>query len=84
MNENRIAPRKRVLKGAFIVTSEKAPKLACTVRNISDTGAALQVSTTFGLPAAFDLIVDNERYHCRSMWRTDTKIGVKFETPVAT
>ena len=61
MNENRIAPRKRVLKGAFIITSEKAPKLACTVKNISDTGAALQVSTTFGLPAAFDLIVDNQR-----------------------
>ncbi len=79
MTENRIAPRKRVLKGAFIVTSEKAPKLACTVKNISDTGVALQVSTTFGLPAAFDLIVDNHRYHCRSMWRTDTKIGVKFE-----
>ena len=77
MDEHRIAPRKRVLKGAFINTSEKAPKLACT--NISDTGAALQVSTTFGLPAAFDLIVDNQRHHCRSMWRTDTKIGVKFE-----
>jgi hypothetical protein len=80
VNENRIAPRKRVLKGAFIITSEKAPKLACTVKNISDTGAALQVSTTFGLPAAFDLIFDNQRFHCRSMWRTDTKIGVKFET----
>ena len=81
MNEKRISPRKRVLKGAFIITSDKAPKLACTVKNISDTGAALQVSTTFGLPAAFDLIVDNQRHHCRSMWRTDTKIGVKFETP---
>ena len=45
-----------------------------------DTGAALQVSTTFGLPGAFDLIMDNQRYHCRSMWRTDTKIGVKFES----
>src|SRR5512140_787914 len=74
VNENRIAPRKRVLKGAFIITSEKAPKLACTVKNISDTGAALQVQTTYGLPAAFDLIVDNQRFHCRSMWRTDTKI----------
>ena len=79
MNDKRIAPRKRVLKGAFIVTGEKAPRLPCTVKNISDTGAALQVSTTFGLPAAFDLIVDNQRFHCRSMWRTETKIGVRFE-----
>ena len=73
------SPRHRVLKGAFIVVSEKAPKLECTVRNISDTGAALQVSTTFGLPQAFDIIVDGVRRRCRAAWRTDTKIGVSFE-----
>ena len=82
MDEHRIAPRKRVLKGAFIVLSEKAPRLACTIKNISDTGAALQVSTTFGLPASFDLIIDNQRYRCHSVWRTDTKIGVRFESTV--
>lgn len=74
------SPRHRVLKGAFIVISEKAPKLEYTVRNISDTGAALQVSTTFGLPQAFDIIVDGVRRRCHVVWRTDTKIGVSFET----
>ena len=78
-NEKRIAPRRRVLKAAFIVISEKAPKLECTVRNLSDTGAALQVSTTYGIPAHFDVIIDGARHHCRSVWRTDVKIGVTFE-----
>jgi hypothetical protein len=78
-NERRIAPRKRVLKTAFIVISEKMPKLECTVRNISDTGAALQVSATFGISTHFDVIIDGVRHHCRSVWRTDTKIGVAFE-----
>ena len=71
------SPRHRVLKGAFIVISEKAPKLECTVRNISDTGAALQVSTTFGLPQAFD--IDGVRRRCHVAWRADIKIGVFFE-----
>jgi len=41
VNEKRVAPRHHVLKSAFIVISEKAPKLECTVKNISDGRAAL-------------------------------------------
>ena len=78
-NEKRIAPRRRVLKAAFVIISDKAPKLECTIRNLSDTGAVLQVSTSFGIPAYFDVIVDGVRHRCRSVWRTDTKIGVAFE-----
>lgn len=76
MDEKRIAPRSRVLKTAFIVASDKAPKLECTVRNISETGAALQLPTTYGIPANFDIVIDGARH---SMWRTDTKIGVRFD-----
>jgi hypothetical protein len=79
VEEKRIAPRHRVLKAGFIVISEKAPKLECTVRNLSETGAGLKVSTTFGLPRHFDLIVDGVRHRCRSVWWTDTQIGIAFE-----
>ena len=41
VNEKRAAPRRRVLKTAFIVLSEKAPKLECALKNISETGAML-------------------------------------------
>jgi hypothetical protein len=66
------------LKTAFIVVSSKQPKIECAVRNISDTGAALEVSTTFGIPSNFDLIIDGVRRHCQSVWRTETKIGIMF------
>ena len=72
--------RAGVLKGAFIVIGDKAPKLECTVRNLSETGASLQISTTVGLPQNFDVIIDGARRQCRSMWRTDTKIGVRFSS----
>jgi hypothetical protein len=47
--ENRRAARKRVLKTGYIVISDKAPKIECTIRNVSETGASIQVSTTIGI-----------------------------------
>jgi hypothetical protein len=79
VNEKRIALRRRVLKTAFVIISDKAPKIECTIRNVSDTGAALQVSTTIGIPQNFIVIMDGVRRHCRVQWRTDTKIGIMFE-----
>jgi len=79
VQEKRDIYRKRVLKNAQIILSEKAPKLDCAVRNLSDTGACLQVSTTYGIPANFEVVIDGVRRSCRSIWRTDTKLGVTFD-----
>jgi hypothetical protein len=68
-----------VLKTAFIVLSDKAPKLECALKNISATGALLQVSTTIGIPKNFDVIIDGLCRRCRAEWRTDTKMGLRFE-----
>jgi hypothetical protein len=79
MSEKRVVSRRRLLKNGLIVLSEKAPKIECTVRNASETGAALQLSTTLGIPQNFDLLSDGARRRCRAAWRTDTKIGVTFK-----
>ena len=78
MNEQRINPRRRILKTGQIAFSDKAPKLECAVRNLSATGACLQVSTTHGMPAGFELIVEGARHACKIVWRTDTRLGVRF------
>lgn len=79
MQDKRTNYRKRILKNAQIILSEKAPKLDCAVRNLTDTGACLQVSTTYGIPATFDVVIEGVRRPCRSIWRTDTKMGIAFE-----
>jgi len=79
MNEKRAGYRRRILKSAFIVIIDKAPKIECAVRNASESGASLQLSTTVGLPGSFDVVVEGMRRRCRSQWRTDTQIGVTFE-----
>lgn len=73
MTERRTFFRRQALKGGFIVLSERAPRLECTVRNFSKAGAALRGSTTFGLP-------QHIARRCRSQWRTDDKIGVVLES----
>lgn len=79
MIEKRSAHRRRLLKTACIITNDKSPKIPCTVRNATDIGAALQVSTSVGIPGFFDVIIEGARRRCHSLWRTDTKIGVVFE-----
>jgi PilZ domain-containing protein len=80
MVETRVAPRYRVSKPAEIeYGGDKAP---CTIRDLSETGAALDVSSFVGqVPAAFTLIIpeDKLKLPCRVVWRTPFKIGVTFD-----
>ena len=54
----------------------------CTVRNLSETGAALEVSSPVGVPEHFTLLIEADHIHvpCRVVWRKDTRIGVHFES----
>ena len=70
--------RKRVFKTAQIVVTESAPILECRARDLSDYGARLCLSATYGLPQQFDVIIDGARRAVRSVWRTCTEMGVMF------
>jgi hypothetical protein len=77
-SDRRSTPRRRVLKTAYIVLSDKAPKLECAVRNVSAKGACLELSTTYGIPARFDVVIDGLRQPCRAIWKTCKRVGVEF------
>jgi hypothetical protein len=79
MVETRIAPRHRVLKAATIVFGGSA--IDCTVRDLSITGAALEVSSQTGIPAKFTLVLagDGLRLPCNVAWRRGYRIGVAFD-----
>ena len=79
MVETRSAPRHRVLKAATMDFGGGA--IDCTVRNLSSTGAALEVSSQFGIPEKFTLVVpgDGLRLSCHVAWRNKYRIGVKFD-----
>lgn len=62
--------RKRVFRTAQIVLSEKAPKLECNALDLSAQGVRLRLSTTYGIPHEFEVIIDGRRKPSRSIWRT--------------
>jgi hypothetical protein len=77
MDEHRIATRHRVLKAGTIEFGGGA--IDCTVRNISATGAALDVASPLGIPAQFTLVTDGNHLSCRVVWRKEKRIGVTFD-----
>jgi len=77
-SDNRGDLRSRTLKGASI--SFAGGSIDCTVRNISTSGAALDVASPLGIPDEFVLVVptDHLRQRCRVVWRKEKRIGVAF------
>jgi hypothetical protein len=79
MENNRAAPRQRVLKPGTIEFNGGA--IDCVVRNISQTGAALEVASPMGIPNEFNLLVsgDHTSRRCQVAWRSEKRIGVAFK-----
>ena len=81
MNEPRVATRRRVLKSGSISLAGGGV-ITCTVRNLSNTGAALEVTSQVGIPESFVLVLEMEtkKHSCKVAWRKGTRIGVAFES----
>lgn len=77
--ERRTGVRRRVLMGARIVFKGQGATIDCTVRNLSDRGACLNVETSIGVPDSFNLVFDHASVRdCLVTWRKATQIGVEF------
>jgi hypothetical protein len=79
MGHDRIAPRHRIFKAGTIEFS--GGKIDCVIRNISATGAALEVNTPLWFPDVFVLVItsDASSRRCRIIWRNEKRIGVAFD-----
>ena len=78
--ERRIAPRRDTYIEATI--SIGFSKLPCIVRNVSDSGAKLEVAKVNAVPDRFTLNVPGHHPQpCRVVWRALKEIGVAYETP---
>ena len=78
--EKRGADRHRVLKAGTIEFGGGA--INCTVRNLSNSGAALDVAGPLGIPDRFTLVLLANGHHksCRVVWRKEKRIGVTFDS----
>ena len=79
MIEQRRSQRFRVLKGATIAF--EGNDLACTVRNLSADGAALDFASAVRVPPSFTLVIQSNHLtrRCRPVWANEKRVGVAFE-----
>jgi hypothetical protein len=79
LENHRAALRHRVLKSGSI--EFHGGVIDCLVRNISETGAALEVASPLGIPETFNLVIpgDHSSRACKVAWRKDKRIGVAFK-----
>jgi PilZ domain len=79
-SEKRGAPRHKVFKHGTLAFPGGGA-IDCTVRNISSTGARVDVDGPVGLPEVFTLMISTDHLvrQCRRVWCNDNKIGVAFD-----
>jgi hypothetical protein len=77
IDEHRTARRHRVLKAGTI----RRRRISCMVRNFSNAGAALDVTSPIGIPDHFTLVLPAAGHHmpCHVIWRKQRRIGVAFD-----
>jgi hypothetical protein len=57
----------------------------CTIIDMSETGAQLQVPADVAVPGEFSLLIGGNshvRRHCRLVWRSGNRVGVEFRVAV--
>jgi len=80
MEERRRSVRHRVLQQTQIVIHDGRSVISGLVRNLSDTGARIDVDSTIGVPLEFRLRIGSARdlRPCVVKWMAMKNLGVEF------
>jgi hypothetical protein len=81
MDDKRSTPRLRSFLKGRVLFNGGQNSLDCLIRDISPTGARLELSASVTLPDRFDLYLPHREETCKvhSQWRRGTQLGVAFE-----
>ena len=81
MSDKRTSPRLRSFLKGRVVFNGGQNSLDCLIRDISATGARLELSASVTLPDRFDLYLPHRDETCRAhlQWRRGGHIGVAFD-----
>jgi hypothetical protein len=66
-----------------IVFNNRSATLDCIIRNLSETGAKLELSSSVMIPERFELVIPRkgETRRARIVWHRDELMGIAFEEP---
>jgi hypothetical protein len=80
MIEKRTVPRHRVLKRGSLAFNGGGA-MDCIVRNLSQTGARIEIASPVGVPEVFTLVIETDHFkrRCHAVWSSEQRIGVAFD-----
>lgn len=80
-SQNRNEPRRRTYLGGQIIFNGGKSTIECLLRNLSDRGTLLTMTSTIGVPNSFTLHIKqrDERLPATVIWRDQTSLGVAFD-----
>lgn len=81
MEERRQGQRTQMARYAKIIVNQQPCLIDCTVRNLTNHGACLEVATSRDIPAEFDLTFSSSHScrRCHVVWRTKHHVGICFK-----
>ncbi len=81
MNDKRTTPRLRSFLKGRVLFNGGQNSLECLIRDISPTGARLELSASVTLPDRFDLYLPHrdETSKVQIQWRRGSQLGIAFE-----
>jgi hypothetical protein len=79
-DNKRRAPRMRTIKGASLILPGSGSTFSCVMRNLSETGALVELPSTIGVPQTVTLQTADGILNrtCSVAWRTETRLGLTF------
>lgn len=85
MKEDRVAPRNRTFLPAKVEIEELGISAGCTIRDLSESGARLQLSESVSLPSSFRLHIPkfDRSVTAELRWRRGDFVGVQFGSVAA-
>lgn len=78
--ERRTEYRRRALMAGTLRFKTRSGTLSCVVRDLSETGAKLVISSPMWIPEQFELEIQHQdmRIDARPVWRGATEMGIAF------
>jgi len=77
IDERRVVSRHAVTTPAMIASGRR--KFACTVHDLSATGASLSLTSRPRLAKNFTLTAAGSTLPCRAVWRRGKQLGIAFD-----
>ena len=85
MLDRRTDPRERVIYGGVIAADAKNLKIDCVVRNLSDSGANIELSSSEKMPDKVSIAIPKtgRSFLARIVWWRANRAGLEFQTSAA-